>query len=149
MTATRWFASPLAGTAAVLGVLAVLAIPLGRLTAAKTPAEPPAAATAAPVGKTPAVLRLKLLDPVGKLTVSSPDGEVLLALGPLPAGESEHDAAIGIAGDAAELTLAAEAGPEETAVFLTVMPDGRQDRTLFLTGSGEMTDTLRFDWHDH
>ncbi len=149
MTGHRWYASPLAGTGAVLATLGLLAIPLRQLTSARAVPAPVAAAPAVSPKETPAVLRLKLLDAVTKLTIAGPDGRLLLDTGPLPAGESEHDAVIPFEHGIAELTLHADAGDEETAVFLTVMPEGLEDRTLWLAGSGTLEETLRYEWHVH
>lgn len=151
MSQTRWHASPLVGTAVVLAGLAVLAVPLRGLTG-RAPEKPAAAASAAPVqagSQTPAVLRLKLIDPVEKLGIHTIDGRALLETGPLPAGESEHDAVIPLDGGVCELVLSATAGDDETAVFLTVMPDGLPDATRYLTGSGALDETLRFEWNPH
>ena len=35
----------------------------------------------------------------------------------------------------------------ETAVFLTVMPDGREEQTRYATGDGVVEETLRYEWH--
>lgn len=151
MSQTRWHASPLVGTAVVLAGLAALAIPLRGLTG-RTPAEPSSAAGPATVqagSTTPAVFRLKLIDPVEKLAIHTADGRALLETGPLPAGESEHDAAIPLDAGVCELVLSATTGDDETAVFLTVMPDGLPDETRYLTGSGALEETLRFEWHVH
>jgi hypothetical protein len=148
MSQTRWHASPLAGTAGVLAGLALLAIPLRELTGRQQPVPP----AAAPVGAhqlTPAVLRVKLLDPVGRLAIRTMDGRALLETANLPAGESEHDVTIPLEDGVCELVLTAAAGDRETAVFLTVMPDGFPDETRYATGSGELEETLRFEWHIH
>lgn len=149
MTGHRWYASPLAGTGAVLAALGLLAIPLRQLTSARAVPAHVVAAPAVSPKETPAVLRVKLLDPVRKLTIAGPDGRLLLETGPLPAGESEHDAVVPFEHGITELTLHAETGDEETAVFLTVMPDGHEDRTLWLSGSGTLEETLHYEWHAH
>jgi hypothetical protein len=35
----------------------------------------------------------------------------------------------------------------ETAEFLTVMPDGYEEQTRYVTGSGLLEETLRYEWH--
>ncbi len=37
----------------------------------------------------------------------------------------------------------------ETAVFLTVMPDGYEDQTRYAIGTGRMEEPLRYEWHTH
>jgi hypothetical protein len=148
MKAPRWLASPLTGTAGVLAGLCLLAIPLRKLTSGSAvPAisNAPAVVSSAEIH---AVLRLKLLAPAKRVTLKTADGKVLLDQQPVAAGESEHDAAIPFEGETAELALSADFGDatSETAVFLTVMPDGREDQTRYATGSGSIAETLRFDW---
>lgn len=147
MSANRWTGSPLAGTAAVLAGLCLIAIPLRQLTSA------PPAMLSAPVETSateiPAVLRVKLLAPAQRLLVKSPDGTVLLDLQQPPAGESEHDALPRFTNGGLDLELAADFGgmAAETAVFLTVMPDGREGQTRHATGSGLLEETLHYEWH--
>ena len=151
MNAGAWLASPLAGTAAVLAGLGLLAIPLRNLTSAEPVAMAPAAPAARASGKSPAVLRLRLLAPAQRVTLQTAAGTILLDLRNPPAGESEHAAAIPFEGDGLDLTLQAdfgEAGPE-TAVFLTVMPDGYEDQTRYAIGTGRLEETLRYEWHPH
>ncbi len=147
MSAKRWLASPLAGTAGVLAGLLLIAIPLRQLTSA--PPAPPSAPQEPSLTEIPAVLRVKLLAPANRLLVKTPDGAVLLDIPQPPAGESEHDAVLPIADGGLDLVLSAEFGnsPEETAVFLTVMPDGREEQTRYITGNGLLEETLSYDWH--
>ena len=148
MSQTRWHDSPLAATAVVLAGLALLAIPLRGLTGLTQEA----ASVELPVETDqtmPAVLRVKVLDPVERLVIRTTGGQMLLEAGTMPAGEIEHDAEIPLDDGVCELVLTAEAGEGETAVFLTVMPDGFPDETRYATGSGELEETLRFEWHIH
>jgi hypothetical protein len=148
MSHTRWHGSPLAATAGILAGLALLAIPLRGLTGRTQPV----AAAALPVAAdqtTPAVLRMKVLDRMERLAIRTTDGRVLFETAGLPAGESEHDAEIPMDHGVCELVLTAEAGERETAVFLTVMPDGFPVETRYVTGSGALDETLRFEWHIH
>lgn len=148
MKGPRWFASPLAGTALVFLCLAVIAVPLSRLTGgapAVAPAKLPQSA-AVESGGVPAVVRVKLLDPAVRFEIATADGAVLLRLDAPVAGESEHDIMVPIAGGVVELRVRAGCGVDETAVFVTLMPDGLEEQTRYLTGSGDIEDTLRFEW---
>lgn len=152
MNGVRWLSSPLVGTAAVLAGLFLLAIPLRKLTSA--PPVPQVMPAAAMVSSTeiPAVLRVKLLVPVLSLTLKTPDGDIVLEMKGAVAGESEHDALVRFTDDEIGLQLVADFGDEaaETAVFVTVMPDGYEERTAYATGSGKLEEDLRFDWrHNH
>ncbi len=152
MSGTRWFATPLAGTAAVLAGLGLLAIPLYQLTSARAvPLPPPSGVSAVtPTQGVPAVLRVKLLTAANLLRVETAAGLVLLDAGHLAAGESEHDVAITFDHGGLDLTLVAEfaegRGDVETAVFLTVMPDGLEDQTRYAIGSGGIRQSLHYDW---
>lgn len=151
MSAGGWLASPLAGTAAVMAGLCLLAIPLRKLTSADPVPEVRAAPAALASGVIPAVLRLRLLAPAQRVTLKTAAGTILLDMRNPAAGESEHDAAIPFEGDGLEISLQAdfgEAGPE-TAVFLTVMPDGYEDQTRYAIGAGRLEETLRYEWHPH
>jgi hypothetical protein len=148
---TRWFASPLTGTAGVIAGLCLLAIPLRKLTSAE-PVAAVQAATVQPSSKeTSAVLRLRLLAPATGVTVTSTDGKILLEKQDLAAGETEFDATIPFADGHAELLLDADLGEgtAEKAIFLTVMPDGFEDQTRFVIGSGAVSESLHFEWHTH
>lgn len=148
----RWLTSPLAGTAGVLAGLCLISIPLRKLTSA-----PPVAAVmpAGPVvagDAIPAVLRLKLLAPARMLRLETTDGGTLLDKKDLDAGESEHDVALRFTDNECEIGLVADFGDQasETAVFLTVMPDGYEEQTRYATGSGVLEETLRYEWpHTH
>ena len=149
MNGTRWYASPLFGTAGVIAGLALIAIPLRHLTAARPVELVVRPETQEKQGKTPAVLRLKLLDPVSRLRIETVDGEAVLESAAMPAGESEHDVQLPLHGGMADLRVSLAAGDAETAVFLTLMPDGHQDRTLYLTGAGTLEETLHYEWNSH
>ncbi|MCX6867093.1 MAG: hypothetical protein NTV46_12910 [Verrucomicrobia bacterium] len=149
MSGPRWLKSPLAGTACVLAGLALLAIPLRKLTSAEPPRVGPSARPAVPSTEIPAVLRLRLLTPAQRVVVTSADGTVLLDLRDPMAGVSEHDAVIPFATGRLELDLQADFPIESaaTAVFLTVMPDGYEDQTRHVIGNGRMAAPLRYEWH--
>lgn len=148
MNAQRWFASPLAGTAAVLAALGLLAIPLHHITSrAAEPASPPPMVRMA-TDEVAAVLRLHLLAPASHVRIIAEDGKVLLDASDLDAGESEHDAMLRLSANKTDLTLLVEMADtdSETAVFLTVMPDGREDQTRHIIGSDTLVETLHYAW---
>lgn len=147
MSAKRWLGSPLAGTAGVLAGLCLLAIPLRKLTSA--PPAPISSSAQTSIAEIPSVLRIKLLAPANRLLVKTPDGAVLLDMQQPSAGESEHDAVLPLADGGLDLVLLADFGDSqaETAVFLTVMPDGIEGQTRYATGSGSLEETLRYEWH--
>lgn len=150
MSAKRWLGSPLAGTAGVLAGLFLLSIPLRQLTSA--PPAPLSAPQETSATEIPAVLRVKLIAPAKRLLVKTPDGIVLLDVPQPSAGESEHDTTLQFDHGALDLVLTADFGesPAETAVFITVMPDGLEDQTRYATGSGLLEETLRYEWpHEH
>lgn len=151
MSGPRWLASPLAGTACVLAGLSLLAIPLRKLTSAEPVPAVQATRTAASPGAIPAVLRLRLLAPASRLVVTTAAGKTLLDMRDLSPGESEHDALIAFGDGGLDLTMQADFGgaDSETAVFLTVMPDGYEDQTRYAIGTGRMKEPLRYEWHTH
>jgi hypothetical protein len=143
----RWLTSPLAGTAGVLAGLCLVSIPLRQLTSAP----PVRAAVSAPVvsaDEIPAVLRVKLLANAKSLRLQTPDGKTLLDEKDPEAGVSEHDVLLRFTDDGVDIRLLADFGDQstETAVFLTVMPDSREEQTRYATGSGVFEETLRYEW---
>jgi hypothetical protein len=151
MKPPRWLASPLAGTAAVLAGLALLAVPLRKLTSGGATAPPaPAAIQTASSRDMPAVLRVRLLAPAKRLTVQSADGKILLEKQNLTAGVSEHDALIAMADGGLDLLVQADfSGDLETAVFLTLMPEGFEEQTRYALGKVRIDEPLRYDWPSH
>jgi len=144
----RWLASPVAGTIGVLAALSLLAIPLRKVTSIEDdpPARTSSPATAA--RKIHAVVRLRLLAPVERLMVQTTDGAVLLEMRDLAAGESEHDVVVPLADGGLDLTLQADfgTGGTATAVFLTLMPDGYEEQTRYAIGTGQIEESLRYEW---
>ena len=140
--------SPLTGTVGVLAALGLLAIPLHRLTSTPPAPPPERIATAAATADTPTLLRLKLLAPAARIRLTTEDGRLLLDLTKVPTGESEHDATLAIRDGRLDLMLEAEldASPGDTAVFLTVMPDGREEQTRYVIGTGAVSEPLRYTW---
>ena len=148
MSGPRWLASPLAGTAAVLAGLALLAIPLRHLTSEQHATPMQTAPDAAFPKDIPAILRLKLLAPAKRLALRTAAGKVLLDARDLAPGESEFDVVMPFADGGLDLTMMADFGADggATAVFLTVMPDGYEDQTRYAIGTGLIEQSLRYDW---
>lgn len=152
MIGLRWLTSPLAGTVAVLAGLCLLAIPLRKLTSAQPVPQVKLQAAVVSAADIPAVLRIKLLVPANRVTLQAPDGTIVLGIEDAEAGESEYDVQVRFTDDEIGLHLVAEFTDEtaETAVFVTVMPDGYEERTAYATGAGRIEESLRFDWrHSH
>ena len=150
MKAPRWLTSPLVGTAGVIAGLGLLSLPLRMLTSAP-PVAPPVTVVVAEE-ESQAVLRLKLLAAAERVAIRSLDGRVLVEMSDAEAGESEHDVALVLVDDGVDIELSIEGSRAtgETAAFLTVMPDGREEHTRFATGAGDFGDILRFEWpHAH
>ncbi len=145
----RWLRSPLAGMFFVLAAIGVIAFPLHRLTSSsKAQAPVEASAVAADEETLPAVLRLRLLDAAKRVVVRDASGVVLWNLADAAPGEFEHDAQIRLSDHELELGLRVEFadGRNESAAFLTVMPDAFEDRTSYLIGGGQVEKTLRYEW---
>jgi hypothetical protein len=148
MKAPCALASPLTATAGVMAGLALIALPMLRLTSG-APVPPPVAMTDDAV-QTNAVLRLHTLVPLSEIVIADAAGGALLRLQDTPAGESEHDVALEIIHGGLDIELAVAGATVETAVFVTLMPDGREELTRHSIGSGDFQDMLRFDWpHAH
>ncbi len=147
MKLPKLLTSPLAATAGVLVGLALLAIPLRQITSAvpvPVPMAPPAPATTA----VPAWLTLKLLAPAQSVVVKTAAGQVLWELAETPPGDLETQATLALDHGELDLTLDLDfgGGPAETAVFLTISPDGLEEQTLHVIGSGRIAESLRFTW---
>jgi hypothetical protein len=145
----RWLTSPLAGTAGVIAGLCLISIPLRQLTSAPPVPDVMAAGPVVSGDEVPAVLRLKLLAPARLLRLQTADGETLLEKKNMEAGVSEHDVTLRFTDDEVDIALLADFGGQssETAVFLTVMPDGREEQSRYATGEGVVEETLRYEWH--
>lgn len=139
--------TPLVATAIVVGGLLVLAIPLHQLTTAKAaalrPAPPPQQAN-----HTPAWLTLKLLTPADAITLATTDGTILWSLGPSAAGDHETHLELPVTDGHTELVLDVQRPDHapESAAFLTIAPDGMNERQAHALGSGTIRELLNFDW---
>ena len=148
MKAARWLKSPLAATAAVMAGLCLVAIPMRALTSGASWVDSVTTIKTVSAEKTPAVLRIKLLAPATRLVIKTVGGVVLLDRAGLAAGDSEYDASLDLSEGDLELSMMADFGEtaQETAVFLTVVPDEREEQTRYATGSGLLEEILHFTW---
>jgi hypothetical protein len=145
----RHLHSPLLGTGLVLAALALLALPLHRLTAegrsaAGTPSPPPLSTAVADV--VPATLRIHTIDPLSSIHISDEAGCVLYQTIDAQPGEVETNVSLEWHKGKIDLSLRAESGQKETAVFLTLLPDGREERAAHAIGSGSFDEILPFHW---
>lgn len=147
----RRFRTPLLGTALVLGSLAVLAVPLHRLTARSGETPPEAIAESKTHSETiRTVLRIRVLDPLEDVVIRTSEDRILHQAETMVPGEVEEDVEILLEEDEFELHLSTRSGEKETAVFITLLPDGHEERTAYAIGSGTWEETLRFHWeHAH
>ena len=143
--------SPLFGTAMVAVVLGLLAIPLHRLTGAvrgrlpETAAANPSVETAR---TTPAIARVRLLRGARSIEIHSDQNQLLWKAENVPAGETEADIPLEILHDEAVLHLQAEFSDDgaETAIFVTVLPDGLEERSAHAIGGTTIGERLVFTW---
>lgn len=150
MNLRKLLTSPLSATAGVIVGLALLAIPMRQLTSAPPVPVPTAApATASDVVRT--WVKLKLLTPAKSMTLSNPAGDVIWKLAETPAGDVETDLELEFAEGTLDLTLQVDFGDQagETAVFLTLLPDGLEEQTRHAIGSGILDESLHFSWPIH
>lgn len=150
MNMRKILTSPLSATAGVIAGLALLAIPMRQLTSAPPVPVPTAVPTAASnVVRT--WLKLKLLTPAKSMTLSNPAGDVIWKLAETPAGDMENDIELQLVEGTLDLTLHVEFGDQagETAVFLTLLPDGLEEQTRHAIGSGSIEESLHFSWPIH
>jgi hypothetical protein len=153
-----WLSSPLAATAIVCAGLAAISMPLRKLTSTTRQAAVAAAAktTGSPTNtdhphEMTGVLRLRLLNPARSLRISTTGGRMLWSAENLDAGETETDAGFSLHDDSLELRVEADFGPADgdTALFLTVMPDGIEEQTRHAIGSGKVNEILHYEWNIH
>jgi hypothetical protein len=147
--------SPLFGTAIVLVVLGLLAIPLHRLTGS----EPAAFASGAggstagsmEASATPAIARIRLLRDARSIELRSDDDTLLWKAENVPAGETEAEVRLGMMEQEAVVRLRAEFADDgaETAVFVTLLPDGLEERSAHAIGRGSLSERLVFTWPPH
>lgn len=148
----NWFTSPLAATVVVCAVLAGLAIPLRKLTSDRAVAAMPAAgsATAADGGAHEFAVRmqLRLLVDAASFELSTPDGTVVWKGKDIEAGEHEHMVSMPLHDHRVELLIDADFGDSliDTALFITLAPDGLDEQTRYAIGAGRIEELLDFHW---
>lgn len=147
----NWLTSPLAATAVVCLVLAMLAVPLRSLTTGRDEVQlrvPGGQLDAGDAARFSGVLRVRLLAPVVSLRVGTTEGELLWAAGELGAGEHEVDVGFSLFDNALELLVDADFGAieEDTALFITVLPDGVEEQTQYVIGAGRIDEVLFYEW---
>jgi hypothetical protein len=148
--------SPLFGTAIVIAVLGLLAIPLHRLTGSQPAALASGAggpsADAMRTDTTPAIARLRLLREARAIELRSDDDRLLWKAENVPAGETEAEISLGMMEGEAVVRLRGDFGDDgaETAVFVTLLPDGLEERIAHAIGETTIEERLIFTWpHDH
>lgn len=141
--------SPLYTTFGILVCLFLAWFPLRALTSHSSPAPPaPADDTDSPAATQLVAARLHLLADAEFIALRTPSGSEILAATPFPAGR--HDLILPLAPppDTGEIVIEARftglAG--ETAVFLTLSPDGLPDASAHTIGGDSFTRLLEFDW---
>lgn len=144
---SRSFSSPLLGTLLVLLAVSLLAVPLHRLTASgEKPNREATAETVSLSETTHAILRVRILDALEEIEIRTAEDRVLYRADSMKPGEVEDDVEILLEKNELDLHLRARAGEKETAVFITLLPDGYEECTAYAIGSGTMEETLRFRW---
>ena len=148
--------SPLMATLVVCAGMAAIAVPLRELTsrdhvsvAGVSGGEENSYAHGDDYGQDiSGFLRIKLLAPAKSLRVSTTDGDLLWNAEHLPAGESQTEADLVLIEDSLELLVEVNFGDEgdETAFFLTVLPDGVEEQTCYAIGSGRVEEILNYEW---
>lgn len=145
----RRFRSPLLGTALVLVALAVLAVPLHRLTARNSGNTDVGTTAETARETTRAVLRIRLLDAWSDLEIQTTEGSTFFHAQSIEPGEIEQDVDILLDNGFIELHICGQTGDKDTAVFVTLLPDGHEERTAYALGSGRIEETLGFEWELH
>lgn len=147
MNMPKCFRSPLAATAGVILGMTAIAIPLRHLTsgASGPVAKAPGIGTQA---LTPAWISLRLLAPVKSASLQTSNGEVIWKIHAIPADEIEIRKALPLVKYRLELILNVEwvEPTAESAVFLSIEPDGLERSTQYLIGSGSARELLVFTW---
>lgn len=147
----RRFRSPLLGTALVLSALALLAVPLHQLTTSRAEHQKGSTADRKQESKTTrAILRIRVLDAWQDWQITTNEGTIVHRAASIEPGETEVDVEVLLVNEELNLEWSGHTEDKETAVFLTLLPDGREERTAYAIGSGEWRETLNFCWkHDH
>jgi len=144
--------SPLAATAIVCATMAVLALPLRHLT--REPSGTTPQPNQIPNATTPgqrsveAIIHLRLLAKASSLELRTTSGTLLWSDSNLHAGEHQKKIALPIEDHRLELIVSAEfaTSQPETALFLTILPNGMEEQTRFAIGTGTVNELLDFHW---
>lgn len=147
MRLPKFIRSPLAATAGVVLGMTLIAIPLRHLTSGAAAAAPQAPSINTQA-LTPAWISLRLLAPVKSAALQTSNGEVIWKLDAIPADEIEIRKPLPLVKHRLELILNVEwAEPSaESAAFLSIEPDGLEQSTRYLIGSGSARELLTFTW---
>jgi hypothetical protein len=147
-----WLASPLIATFVVCAGLSAIAVPLRELTSRDRPVSASESSSTHPennrIHEIRCVLRIKLLVPAKSLRVSTTNGDLLWQMANLPAGESDSEVNLLLVDAALELLVEADFGDAagETALFLTVLPDGVEEQTRYAIGAGKVDEIFSYEW---
>jgi len=138
----------------VVAVLASLSVPLRRLTGDRPAVSQSRVADTVVEGgdeRIAGVMRLRLLAPANSLEVATTEGDVLWRVDRLEAGEHERNVAFRADGGVLEVFVGVEFDEPEadTALFLTVLPDGVEEMTRYAIGAGRIDDLLVYEWNPH
>lgn len=153
----KWLSSPLAATVAVCAVLVVIAIPLRKLTSGRLMLAVPTLALGRDANghshthDFEGTLRVRLLNDAKSLHVRTTDGKLLWNATDLVAGEHEANVDLRLVDDTLELLVEAGFGElaGDTALFLTVLPDGVEEITHYAIGSDRIDEVLHYKWDLH
>lgn len=141
------FASPLVGTVAVFMALGILSLPLRRLT--QTQASLQVKEVKASDSGVHGVLRIKVLKKMKRVVFRSLSGEMWFEMKDLEVGEHEKDFELRLEEGVLTGRVEVDFGDhqQESAIFVTVMPDGYEERTCYVIGAGEVVETMRLVWN--
>lgn len=150
-----WLVSPLMATLVVCAGLSAIAVPLHELTSRDRPVSVDESSSNLlendHVHEMRGVLRVKLLVPAKSLRVSTTSGDLLWQVVNPPAGESDSEVNLLLVDDGLELLVEADFGDAtgETALFLTVLPDGVEEQTRYAIGSAQVEEIFSYSWDLH
>ncbi len=152
----HWITSPLTATAVVCATLAVLAIPLRKLTGDRVGVESvrvdPPTMSVDGVHDFPVRMHVRLLADAESLVLRTTDGVVVWQVETLEAGEHDQEVMMDLSDHRVELLVDADFGDlaGETAFFITLVPEGLDEQTRHAIGSGRIEELLDFAWnHEH
>lgn len=141
--------SPLYTTVGILACLFLAWFPLRALTyhSGTAPAAP-ADDTDSPAATQLVAARLHLLADAEFVALRDPSGSEILAATPFPAGRHDLSLPLTPPPDTGEIVIEASFREleGETAVFLTLSPDGLPDASAHAIGGASFTRLLEFDW---